>query len=109
MSYATFAQLLSFTVVCQYIVLLIIVIRRAHVQQAVNGTEDILRHARYLEGPVIAVLLLTALFTAAAAVIIAHPEYATVAAFLVASIRGALFILGCWLLAWYWRQRDTWR
>lgn len=106
--YAEFAQVLSMLVVGQYVLLLAISVRRSRLRRPPEAVTFV-TSARFLEGPVLTVLLLAAISTAAAADVIGTAAYPAVAGFTVAMIRGALFILGCWLLAWYWRQRATWR
>lgn len=109
-SYSDFAVTLSAVVMVQYLVLLLIALRRAgfNDRRAYVRQESVAAHARFVEGPVITVGLFFALFTAAAAIVIGRPEYARIAGLAVASIRGGLFVLGCWLLLWYWHQRATW-
>lgn len=109
--YQDFAILLSGLVLLQYTALLVIALRRSHFRDRRRRprTESVAAHARFIEGPVITVLLLCAVGVFLAAVVIGSPNYTLVAGLVVASIRGGLFCLGLWLLAFYWYQRPTWR
>lgn len=110
MSYADFARLLSVVIVLMYSVLVIIAARRAKYRdrRSSTRTELVTVHARKVEGPTLTVLLLAAIGVAIAAAFIGEPDYARAAGLTIAGLRGALFVLGLWLLAWYWQQRDTW-
>lgn len=111
MSYQQFASVLSVVVVLMYAVLIAIATRRARFNDRralPRRQEDVAVHARFVEGPMWTVLFLFALGTMLAAFFIGTADYARIAALLTASVRGGLFCLGGWALAWYWRQRATW-
>lgn len=112
-SYQDFAVTLSIVVVVQYLLLLIIAARRAgfderQAAKLPTPATIIKVHARFVEGPVVTVLFLVAILVGVPSLVIGSADYAAVAGLAVASIRGGLFFLGWWLLAWYWRERQTW-
>lgn len=110
MSYADFASAFSVMVVAQYLGLVVVTVKRARFRdpRAYVRTESVAAHARFIEGPIVTLLLIAALGTAAAAFNIGQDSYARIAGLFVAFTRGLLFMLGWWLWAWFWRQRRTW-
>ena len=105
-AYQDFAVALSALVVLQYLGLFGIALRRA--QFGRPRLEPVAVRVRAFEGPLITVLLAIALGTAFASVLIGTPTYQVFAAYFIAAIRGGLFVLGLWLLAYYWSVRGTW-
>ena len=105
-AYQDFAVTLSALVVLQYFGLFGIVLRRAQIGRP--RPEPVAIRVRSFEGPIITILLCIALGTATASTFIGTPTYQQFAGWFIAGLRGALFVLGLWLLAYYWSVRATW-
>ena len=105
-AYQDFAVTLSGLVVLQYLGLFWIALRRAQFSRPRN--EAVAVRVRSFEGPVVTILLFIALGVGAASVFIGTPTYQQFAGWFIAGLRGGLFFLGVYLLAYYWSVRATW-
>lgn len=109
-SYQWFAIGISAFVIVEYIALFLIAMRRARFRdpRAYTHTEAVAFHARAIEGPVIAGLLILSLGVFASAITFTQSDYVKIAGLVFATARGVLLFLGVILLVAYWRQRRTW-
>ncbi len=110
-SYDDFATALSYVIDVMYIVLLLIVVRRAvrsEGRMSPNYRETVSSHARRVEGPLLLVLALGALGVTVTASAISDPEYVNTALLFIGAVRGGLAIFGIYLLAYYWTVRESW-
>lgn len=111
MSYSDFAELLSYVIDAIYVVLLVIVARRAFRRDGrmpPTYRETVQAHAKRIEGPLLGVLALGALGVTLTAAAIDSPGYVTTALWFIGAIRGALFFAGVYFLGYYWTVRESW-
>lgn len=109
MDYQTFAAGLSFLLVVLYAFLSAIAFRRARYIPDAPLTERVLVHARRVEGPIFTSLLFTAIILAMTALTINTGQYGDLVRFLFGTLRGALLVVGLYILGYYWQVRETWR
>jgi hypothetical protein len=104
MDYAIASQVVSIADVIVWVVLLVIVLRRARN----NAQVTVSRHALVLEGPLVTFGLLVGVVLLISAAQLSPPNFQEIAHFVAPIVRGALLVFGLYIFGFYWLVRETW-